>query len=89
MELTLYLVLAGVTLFFTYLSFSKTADQTIINQFIAGLLWFALSFNSLVIHYFIPNGSTSSYTAITKNSEYYQILLAVLYGAIGFLMWYL
>jgi len=87
MELTLLILLQISALLFTYLSFSKNADQTYMNKLLCGLLWFTLAFNSLVIHYYIPNGSISSYTPITDNSEYWQKILALIYGMIGFGIW--
>jgi len=87
MELTLYILLYATALFFTYLTYSKNTDKTVFNKFLCGLIWFALALNTFQITYFIPNGSTSSYTVITKNSEFYQILTALLYGMIGFSTW--
>ena len=87
MELSIYALFCMVAIFFTYLAYSKNVDQTDINKFLAGLIWFALAFNTFVISYYISNGSVSSYTAITKNSEYWQILTALIYGFIGFSIW--
>lgn len=88
MELTLYLLLVWVSVFWTYLVYSKNIDQTHINKFIAGLLWMFTGFNSLVIHYYIPNGSVSSYTSITDNSNYWQIELMLVFCILGLSMWY-
>ena len=87
MELVVYSLLTLVTISFTYFSFSKNIDQTDFNKALCGLFWLALAFNTLVIHYYIPNGSASSYTPITKNSEYWQVILCLVYGITGFSMW--
>ena len=87
MELAVYQLLTAVTIFFTYLSYSRLVDQTDLNKVLSGLLWIVLALNTFVIHYYLPNGSVSSYTPITKNSEYWQTLLALVYGVIGFSIW--
>lgn len=83
MEVGIFILVTVAAMFFTYLSFGKTVDQTVINQALAGALWAIASGNSLVLNYYIPNGSTSSYTAITKNGEYWQIILCVAFGLIS------
>ena len=88
MELTLYLLLAGVAFFLTYLSYSKDADQTDINKMLAGTAWFALGLLSFSIRYYIPNGSVSSYTQITDVSEYWQLISGLFYSIIGIAIWY-
>lgn len=88
MELTLYVLLTWVSVFFTYLAYSKNIDQTDMNKLLAGILWLVTAANSLVIRYYIPNGSESSYTAITDNSNYWQIFLAVVYMFLGLSIFY-
>ena len=87
MELSIYALFCMVAIFFTYLAYSKNVDQTDFNKFLAGVIWMALALNTFVISYYIPNGSVSSYTPITKNSEYWQIITALIYGFIGFSIW--
>ena len=69
-------------MFFTYLAFSKNADQTVINTGLAGALWIITGANSLVLLWFIP--LSNDYASITKNSEWWQIQLALIFGLIGF-----
>jgi len=86
MEITLYLMLSTITLFFTYLSFSRTVYITNVNKFIAGLCWLTLSINSFVIHYYLV--LSNDYIRLADNSKYWQMELAFLFAAIGLMIWY-
>jgi hypothetical protein len=85
MEITLYILLTLVSCFYTYLSFSKTVDQTDWNKTMAGLCWFCAGVNSLVIRYYIPN--SSGLTKMTDNGNYWNIMLGVLFTCIGISIW--
>jgi hypothetical protein len=87
MDYNIYYLLTVVCLFYTYLSFSKNADQTDINKVLAGLLWIFLAFNTLVISFIVSDGSPSGFSIITRNSTYWQNLTAVMYGVIGVSIW--
>jgi hypothetical protein len=81
MEITLYIMLMAVTLFFTYINYSSNHEHTPFLHYMTGVLWIALALNVLVVLWFIP--TQNDYIPLTKNSEWYQLELAVLYGIIG------
>ena len=78
MEITLFYLLTAVTIFYTYLAFSKQIDQTVINTGLAGALWIITGANSLVLLWFIP--LSNDYASITKISEWWQIQLAFIFA---------
>lgn len=81
MEITLFCLVVVAAMFFTYLSFARTVDQTEINQGLAAALWAVAAGNSFVLKWFIP--SDTSYTELTKNSEYYQVILGVVFAMVS------
>jgi hypothetical protein len=85
MEFGFYSLVLLVTLFFTYISFSKNSDQTDINKVMAGLLWFLLAGNTFVLTWYIGNSPTL--VVYTKNSTYWQTVTAFVYGMIGVSIW--
>lgn len=88
MEVGIFILVVVVAMFFTYLSFSKTVDQTEINQALAGALWAIASGNVLVIRYFLANDTPSGFTELVKNSTYWQIILCVAFGMVSFGIFY-
>ena len=83
MEITLFILLTVVAMFFTYINYSSNHEHTAFLHYMSGVLWIALALNVLVINYYITTGGID-YVDKTANSTWYQLELAVLYGIIGF-----
>lgn len=80
MEFTAYLVLA-VFSFLIFLMSYYTDEWRNPLKILSGILLTGLGVMSLKLTYFMTN--STSYTAVTKNSESWQILLLIVFSSLG------
>ena len=84
MELSLLLALHLTAIIFLFLSEGRRdVKDAFLFVLVTSLAWIFLGVAMFSIDYYIPNGSTSSYTAITKNSIPINVAVGLFYSFFG------